>query len=128
VKRILIADDSPLIRKSLHTLFAQQPDWTICGEAENGCDAIDQAKKLLPDLIIIDLVMPLLHGMEATRLLRRLMPTTPVLVFTTFTDTHLKEAALAAGALALIDKTEGGTTLIERIHGLFAAESPASAA
>jgi DNA-binding NarL/FixJ family response regulator len=96
----------------------------ICGEAENGCDAIDQAKKLLPDLIIMDLVMPLLNGIEATRMLKRLMPTLPILMFTTFTDVHLKEAALTAGVHAVIDKTEGSTTLMESIHKLFVAESP----
>jgi NarL family two-component system response regulator LiaR len=128
VTRILIADDSPLIRKSLRTLFAQQPDWTICGEAENGCDAIDKAKKVLPDLIIIDLVMPVLNGIEATRLLKMMMPATPILMFTTFTDTHLKEVALAAGVHAVIDKNEGGTTLIDSIRTLLTGLPPATAA
>ena len=120
--RILIVDDSPLVRKSLHTLFSAQPDWTICGEAENGADAIDKAQILHPDLILIDLVMPILNGIEATRLLKRLLPTTPVLMFTTFTDAYLKNIALAAGVHEVIDKIEGGTTLIDRINTLFAAE------
>ena len=128
--RILIVDDSAPIRKSLRTLFAQQPDWTICGEAENGCDAIDKAKNLLPDLIIMDLVMPLLNGIEATRLLKQLMPATPVLMFTTFTDAHLKDVALGVGVRAVIDKSDGGITLIDCIQELFVAElpPPASAA
>jgi NarL family two-component system response regulator LiaR len=124
VIRILIVDDSPVIRKSLRTLFSAQPDWTICGEAENGADAIDKAQTLHPDLIIIDLVMPILNGIDATRLLKRLLPTTPVLMFTTFTAPHLKDAALAAGVRAVIDKMEGGTTLIDSIEGLFVAETP----
>ncbi len=122
--RILIVDDSSLIRKSLRTLFSAQPDWTICGEAENGAAAIDKAQTLHPDLIVIDLVMPILNGIEATRLLKRILPTTPVLMFTTFTDPHLKDAALAAGVRAVIDKTEGGTTLIDSIQSLFVAEMP----
>ena len=52
--RVLIVDDSPVIRKSLRTLFSAQPDWTICGEGENGADAIDKAQTLHPDLIIMD--------------------------------------------------------------------------
>ena len=96
----------------------------ICGEAENGAVAIDKAQTLHPDLIIIDLVNPVLNGIEATRLLKRLLPTTPVLMFTTFTDKHLKDAALAAGVRAVIDKMEGGTTLIESIESLFVAETP----
>lgn len=122
--RILIVDDSLIVRKALRTLFAKQPKWTICGEAENGSAAIDEATKLLPDLIIMDLVMPVLNGIDAARLLKRLLPTTPVLMFTTFASPHLKDAALAAGVRAVIDKTEGGTALIDNIESLFVAETP----
>jgi DNA-binding NarL/FixJ family response regulator len=80
------------------------------------------------DLIIIDLVMPVLNGIEATRLLKMLMPATPILMFTTFTDTHLKEVALAAGVHAVIDKNEGGTTLIDNIRTLLTGLPPATAA
>jgi DNA-binding NarL/FixJ family response regulator len=66
VKSILIVDDSPLIRRSLRTLFEQQPDWAVCGEAENGCEGIDKAQILHPDLIIMDLAMPRLNPMNIT--------------------------------------------------------------
>ena len=68
VKHILIVDDSALIRRSLRTLLEDCPDWVVCGEAENGSDGIDKAQQLRPDLIVMDLVMPVLNGIEATRL------------------------------------------------------------
>jgi len=80
VKRILVVDDSPLIRRSLWSLFEEKPDWTVCGEAENGSDAIDKAQKLHPDLIVIDLSMPVMNGIDATRILKRLMPAVPIVM------------------------------------------------
>jgi DNA-binding NarL/FixJ family response regulator len=111
VKRILIVDDSHLIRRSVRSLLEQQPDWAVCGEAENGSDGIDKARNLHPDLIVMDLVMPVLNGIEATRLLKRLLPTTPIVMFTTFADPHIKGTALNAGVHAVIDKSESATLI-----------------
>ena len=126
VKSILIVDDSPLIRRTLRTLLAQQADWSVCGEAENGRDGIDKALQLKPDLIVIDLVMPVLNGIEASRVLKRLMPTTPLVMFTTFTDPYVKEEALAAGVKAVIPKSEGTTSLIGSIQQLLGSKGPVS--
>jgi chemotaxis response regulator CheB len=68
VKSILIVDDSPLIRRSLRTAFEQQPDWAVCGGAEDGYEGIAKAKTLQPDLIVIDLAMPRLNGISASRM------------------------------------------------------------
>ena len=92
-------------------------------EAENGSDGIDKAQKVHPDLIVIDLVMPVMNGIDASRVLKRLMPTVPVVMFTTFPDPHLKNAALAAGVHDLIDKSESAA-LIELIKHFFVAELP----
>jgi NarL family two-component system response regulator LiaR len=124
VTSILIVDDSPLIRRSLRTLFEQQPDWAVCGEAENGCEGIDKAQTLHPDLIVLDLAMPRLNGIDASRMLKRLMPATPIVMFTTFTNPFVKEAALGAGVQAVIDKSEGATTLIRSIQQLLMRELP----
>jgi DNA-binding NarL/FixJ family response regulator len=97
VKHILIVADSALIRRSLRILLSDCPDWVVCGEAENGSDGIEKAQQLHPDLIVMDLVMPVLNGIEATRLLKRLLPTTPIVMFTTFADPHIKKTALTAG-------------------------------
>ena len=126
MKRILIVDDSPLIRRSLRALLEERPDWAVCGEAENGCDGIDKAQNLHPDLIVIDLAMPVMNGIDASRVLKRLMPSTPIVMFTTFVDPHITDAALASGVHAVIDKSEGATTLIGGIQRLFVAELPPS--
>ena len=69
--RILLADDSPLMRKELRRLLEQNPGWKICGEAVDGRDAIDKVEELDPDLIVLDLAMPRLNGLEAAREIAR---------------------------------------------------------
>ena len=67
-------------------MFVKQPEWTICGEAENGSDGIDKAQKLHPDLIVIDLVMPMMNGID--RVLKRLMPAVPIVMYDVCGSTH----------------------------------------
>jgi len=129
VKRILIVDDSPLIRDSLRVLLEEELGMAVA-EAENGSDGIDKAQKLRPDLIVIDLVMPVMNGIDASRILKRLMPAVPIVMFTTFADSHLKNAALAVGVQAVFDKTDAIAPLIGSIQQLLLNElpPPASAA
>jgi len=129
VKRILIVDDSPIIRRSLRTVLEQQPKWGVCGEAGNGREGIDKALQLNPDLVVIDLVMPVMNGIEASRALKKLVPATPLVMFTTFTDPYLTKDALAAGVDAVVPKSEGATTLVRSIQTLLVKfPPPASAA
>jgi DNA-binding NarL/FixJ family response regulator len=118
VKSILIVDDSPVIRGSLRTLLEAQPEWVICGEADNGCDGIEKAAKLRPDLIVIDLAMPILNGIDASRVLKRFMPAVPIVMFTSFSDPCIKKMAMAAGLDAFVDKSESPETLLECIEQL----------
>ena len=80
-KRVLVADDNPLIRKMLCQLFEREEDYDLCAEAENGQEAIDLALKHRPDLIILDLAMPVLNGLEAARRLKKIMPDVPIILF-----------------------------------------------
>ena len=129
MKRILIVDDSPLIRSSLRVLLEEELGMAVA-EAENGSDGIDKAQKLRPDLIVIDLVMPVMNGIDASRILKRLMPAVPIVMFTTFADSHLKNAAFAVGVQAVFDKTDAAAPLIGSIQQLLLNElpPPASAA
>ena len=72
--RILIVDDSPAIRRSLCVLVAEESDWEICGEAENGKLAVEMARRLLPDVVVLDLSMPVMNGLEAARQIRETGP------------------------------------------------------
>ena len=81
-KRILVADDNPMIRKMLCRLFEIEEDYDICAEAENGREAIELALHHRPDLIILDLAMPVLNGLETARELKKIMPDVPIILFT----------------------------------------------
>ena len=82
MKRILVADDNPMIRKMLCQLFKVEEGYTICAEAPDGQEAIDLALKHRPDLIILDMSMPVLNGIEAARELKKIMPDVPIILFT----------------------------------------------
>jgi DNA-binding NarL/FixJ family response regulator len=101
---ILIADDSIFIRKALCTLFEREEDFEVCGEAENGKEAIARAKKLHPDLILLDLSMPVMNGLDAARVLKRVLPKVPVILFSEYSGTSTEKEARSAGAWALVSK------------------------
>jgi two-component system, chemotaxis family, chemotaxis protein CheY len=100
---ILIADDSLFIREALCTFFEQQ-DFSVCGEAENGKEAIDKAQELHPDLILLDLSMPVMNGLDAARVLKKVMPKVPVILFSEYSGTSTEKEARSAGAWALVSK------------------------
>jgi len=85
-RTILVADDNPLMRKMLCEIFEAEEDYDICAEASNGREAIDLALKHRPELIILDLSMPIVNGLEASRELKRIMPTVPIILFSQYAD------------------------------------------
>lgn len=86
-KMILAADDSTLAREALRKIFEAEKDYELRAEAANGEEAIALAKEYKPDLIILDMVMPVVNGIEAARVLKRIMPQTPIILFTVYSDT-----------------------------------------
>ena len=96
-KRVLIVDDHAAIRKAVSQVLSSQSDFEVCGEAENGRVAIEKAEQLRPDLIVLDLSMPVMNGLEAARVLRAMMPAIPILMYTSFASSNLAAEALAAG-------------------------------
>jgi DNA-binding NarL/FixJ family response regulator len=109
---VLIVDDHPAIRRALRTAFERQPGFTVCGEAEDGFDAIGKAKKLAPDLIILDLRMPVMDGLEAARELKRLFPQIPLMMLTCYHSSAAEREALASGVSAVFSKPDGMQNLI----------------
>ena len=79
-KAVLIVDDNAFIRQALCELFKQEADFEVCGEAENGNEAIEKARELRPDLIVLDLSMPVMNGIDAARVLKKLMPAVPLII------------------------------------------------
>jgi CheY-like chemotaxis protein len=94
---ILIVDDNPVIRKSLRRLVEQDPAWTVCGEAENGQLAVDKVSQLTPDLVILDLQMPVMGGIEAARRITLASPKTMIVMFTMHSCAQVEKDAHAAG-------------------------------
>jgi DNA-binding NarL/FixJ family response regulator len=109
---ILIADDSLFIREALCNLFEREEDFDICGEAKNGKEAVEKARKLHPDLILLDLSMPVMNGIDATRVLKRLLPEVPVIMFSAYSDSSTEKEARFAGASALVSKFDHVSVLL----------------
>jgi DNA-binding NarL/FixJ family response regulator len=119
-KHFLIVDDSPIIRKLLRETFELQEGWEICGEATDGREGVEKAQQLKPDLIVLDVSMPVMNGLEAARELTRLLPWVPVLMYTSFETAHLKREALSAGVRTIVSKSESLEALVSSIQGLLA--------
>jgi DNA-binding NarL/FixJ family response regulator len=91
---------------------------TVCGEAENGQQAIEKAQELHPDLIVMDLSMPVMNGIAAARVLKALMPTVPLIIFSEYSDVFSKNEARSAGVSALVSKSEHVSVLLETLRRL----------
>ena len=119
VRSVLIADDHESIRRMLCLLFASQNDFEVCGEAENGQEAVEIAQVLHPDLIMMDLSMPVMNGIEAACELKRLMPMTPIIVFSEFSEVLSEREARTNGIASCVSKTDGLSVLLERARSVF---------
>jgi two-component system, chemotaxis family, chemotaxis protein CheY len=117
-KAILIVDDNAFIRHILCELFKSRADFDVCGEAANGKEAIEKAQELRPDLIVLDLSMPVMNGLDAARVLRRLMPTVPMIMFSEYSDTFSGQEAHSVGISTLVSKSEHVSVLVEKAHSL----------
>lgn len=116
--RILLADDHDVVRRGLRGLLESQADWQVCAEARTGREAIALAEQLHPDIAILDLAMPELNGLEATRYICKELPTTEVLVFTMHHTEQLMREALLAGARGYLLKSDAAERLITAVTSL----------
>lgn len=104
--RILIADDSRSVRHSLHGLLEQHSDWEVCAEAVDGMDAVSKAQQCRPDIIILDFFMPEMTGVEAARVLGRVLPFVPILIVTLYVTAELVKQAKDAGIKGAASKSD----------------------
>jgi DNA-binding NarL/FixJ family response regulator len=110
-------DDSAVLRKTLRQTLERQNGWEVCGEAANGRDALEKVHQLKPDLVVLDLSMPGMNGIEAARELKRLSPSLHLVMFTTFTTPRLTRETSSAGISAVVSKSEPAT-LVREIQAL----------
>ena len=114
---ILVVDDNTNIRHLLR-VFVETNGFKVCGEAENGADAIEKAKQLRPDLVLLDLTMPVMTGTEAAPILKRLMPQVKIILFTMHADGVNKSMPVASGVDVVIAKSDSIKKLREHLTAL----------
>jgi DNA-binding NarL/FixJ family response regulator len=116
--RILLADDHDLTRAGLRYLLEKQKDWNVCGEASNGRIAVEMAKKLRPDVAILDMSMPELNGLEATRHILKGQPTAKILIYTMHETEKVIVDVLDAGALGIVLKSDAGENMVAAVESI----------
>jgi DNA-binding NarL/FixJ family response regulator len=127
--RILIADDNQVARGRLRETLDGHEGWQVCAETENGRQAIEKARDLKPDLIVLDVVMPMLDGLRATREIRRILPGVPILIYTLHDADVVCLEAKKAGATRVVSKLEHVSSLITALEQLIEDRAaPAAAA
>jgi DNA-binding NarL/FixJ family response regulator len=116
--RILIADDNEMVRRGLTELLSSETGWEVCGEAINGAETLRKAQELLPDLILLDVSMPDMNGLEAARLLRDVLHEVKIIIISQHDQAQLLPSAINAGACACADKSFLNTDLLPTIRNI----------
>ena len=114
----MVVDDNPAIRRSLRSILEYNEDWEVCGEAGDGRDGVEKAQALHPDLIVLDLSMPVMNGLEAARILHQLMPEVPLILCSLHSDQILQKEASAAGVSSVFSKADNVQSLVRKAHEL----------
>jgi DNA-binding NarL/FixJ family response regulator len=118
--RILIADDHPAIRKTVRSILQDHPGFEVCGEADDSAKAIEEARKLKPDVIVLDVSMPVLTGFEAAREIKASLPEIAIVILSGNADERFVEEAKKIGARAYVAKTKAGEALVQAIEAAIA--------
>ncbi|MGA3293893.1 MAG: response regulator transcription factor [Candidatus Acidiferrales bacterium] len=116
--RILIADDQPLVRRAVRNLLESQMDWKVCGEAADGHEALEKTKELDPDVVVMDLGMPNMNGLEAARKIHVACPRTQILILTLYQFPELASTVQHAGAQGCVLKSDSNRYLIPAVASL----------
>jgi DNA-binding NarL/FixJ family response regulator len=114
--RILIADDRESMRRAIGMITRMRPGWEVCGEADDGQDAVEKTLSLKPDLVLLDFRMPLVNGIKAASAICSAMTATPVLMYTLHKTIELEVAARLAGIKRVVAKEEGPKSLLDAIE------------
>lgn len=116
--RILLVDDHEMVRKGLKAMISETADCEVCGEATNGKEAIERALELHPDVVVMDISMPVMNGLEAAMQIRQLTPAAKIIVLTMHDSPQVAHAVIRAGAHAYLTKTQGAEELCSEIAQL----------
>jgi DNA-binding NarL/FixJ family response regulator len=116
--RILLVDDHPIVRQGLKTILEGHSDWEVVGEASDGAEAIEKARKLSPDVMVLDVTMPVMNGLEACRVLRRQSPELEILFVTQHDSPQMMREAMDAGARGYVVKSNAARDLLEAVEAV----------
>jgi DNA-binding NarL/FixJ family response regulator len=116
--RVIVVDDHAVIRRGVQGILHAFPEWELCGEAENGQEAINLAETLKPEIIIMDVSMPGLNGLEAARIIHNILPNTKILLLTLHSSTELVRSAFRAGARGYVLKSDAEHELVRALNVL----------
>jgi DNA-binding NarL/FixJ family response regulator len=116
--RILVADDHPVVRHGLRTLLGSRPEWEIIDEAEDGIQAVERAERLKPDVVVLDVSMPKMDGLEACRRIRKRLPKSEVLIVTQHDSAQMMREALSAGARGYVVKSDAARDLLAAVEAV----------
>ena len=121
--RVLIADDHTLVRDGIRSLLALVADIEVVGEAADGREALEKVRRLMPDIVLMDLAMPIMGGLEATRRIRRECPATKVLALTQYDDSEYVIPVIEAGARGFVTKMSSSSELASAIQAVYKGDS-----
>jgi DNA-binding NarL/FixJ family response regulator len=113
-KLVLIADDNVVVRRALRQVFQYESDFEVCAEAGNGREAVELVEEYKPDLVVLDLSMPIMNGLDAARAIKRVLPEVPVILFSNYSDKFSEQEARSAGISAMVSKTESVAVLVTK--------------
>lgn len=114
--KILIVDDHEIFRRGLRALLEPYPEWQICGEAVDGLDAVEKCQPMGADIVILDITMPRLNGLEAARLIKKQNPDLRIVIITQHDSPQVQAAAMEAGAQAFVTKSSVGNELVSALR------------
>jgi DNA-binding NarL/FixJ family response regulator len=126
--RILVVDDHPVVRHGLRSLLRSRPEWEIVDEAEDGAEAVEKAERLKPDVVLLDVSMPTMDGLEACRRIRKNVPKSEILIVTQHDSPQMMREAVGAGARGYVVKSDAARDLLAAVeevsqHRFFTAQN-----
>ena len=114
--RILIADDHPVIRKIVRATLERHPHFHVCGEAMDGGQAVEKAREIKPDVVVLNVTMPVLNGFEAAREIKKHVPETAIVILSSHADRHFLEVAKTMGVRAYLPKSKVSEALVKAVE------------
>jgi DNA-binding NarL/FixJ family response regulator len=120
--RVVVADDHPIIRGLVRSALQQHPRFEVCGEAENGAEAIEVVKQVRPEVVILNVTMPLVNGFEAAREIKKQVPETAIVILSSHADKHFIEEVKKIGVRAYVPKSKVGQALVKALEAAVAGD------